>query len=88
MVTSLDETRVAARRRVGHVVADLLRRERVGDVDERSPWANQAKGMTVPLKRSEGWWQPIIGGCGAPSGSRPGTWNVAIGSGVVSSVMS
>ena len=37
--------------------------------------------MIVPLKRSEGWWQPIIAGCGAPSGSRPSTWKVAIGVG-------
>ena len=50
----------------------------------RIPCANQANGMTVPLKRSDGWWQPVIAGCGAPSVSRPGTWNVAIGIGCVS----
>src|SRR5262249_6619712 len=54
----------------------------------RSPLANQANGMTVPRKRSEGWWQPIIGGCGAPSGSSPSTWKVAIGVGHCSLVMS
>ena len=44
--------------------------------------------MTLPLKRSEGWWQPIIGGCGVPSLSSPSTWKVAIGTGQCSSVMS
>ena len=46
----------------------------------RSPFANQAKGMIEPLNRSDGWWQPIMGGCGLPSGSRPSTCQVAIGS--------
>jgi len=38
--------------------------------------------------RSDGWWQPLIGGCGLPSTSSPATWNVAIGTGSCSSVMS
>ena len=54
----------------------------------RNPCANQANGITVPVKRSDGWWQPLIGGCGLPSRSSPGTWKVAIGTGVCSTVMS
>jgi len=54
----------------------------------RSPCANQANGMTLPLKRSDGWWQPVIGGCGLPSRSTPSTWKVAIAAGLVSSVTS
>ena len=42
----------------------------------------------VPVKRSEGWWQPIIGGCGEPSLSTPSTWKVEIGIGHCSLVMS
>ena len=49
---------------------------------------SQAKGMIEPEKRSEGWWQPVIGGCGAPSSSNPSTCQVAIGVGRRSSVMS
>ena len=38
----------------------------------RMPCANQANGMTLPQSRSEGWWQPLIGGCGLPSRIQPG----------------
>ena len=44
--------------------------------------------MIVPVNRSDGWWQPVIGGWGAPSGFTPSTWMVAIGTGIRSSVMS
>ena len=33
----------------------------------RSPWANQATGISVPVTRSQGWWQPVNSGCGSPS---------------------
>jgi hypothetical protein len=44
----------------------------------RSPWANHAKNHRA-LERSDGWWQPVIAGCGEPSLSRPATWKVATG---------
>ena len=52
----------------------------------RSPWANQATGISVPVTSSHGWWQPVNGGCGVPS--TPATWKLAKGTGRASSVMS
>src|SRR5262249_56793305 len=45
----------------------------------RNPCANHANGITVPWKRSDGWWQPLIGGLGAPPAPRPAPPECALG---------
>src|SRR5713226_9585127 len=72
--------------RLGQEVGDLARRVGIGDVHDAEPVANQATGISVPVARSQGWWQPVNSGCGSPF--TPGTWKVEMGTGWCSSVMS
>ncbi len=60
---------------------DLARSKWIRDVHQSHPLRKPGERYEGAAKRSEGWWQPLIGGCGVPSVSRPGTWNVAIGTG-------
>ena len=88
MVTSLDEARSAPWRRVGQEMADLLRRERIGDVDEAQALREPGERNDRAVKALGGLVAAGHRRLRAPSLSRPGTWKVAIGIGMRSSVMS